>query len=35
MYKKEFDVFKEGLYDGRFKEMWDHLEKLLSNGTEA
>lgn len=29
MYRDEYKFFNENLYDGRFKEMWDHLEKLL------
>ena len=29
MYRKEYEFFKENLYDGRFQEMWDHLDKLL------
>ena len=29
MYKNEYAFFKEHLYDGRWKEMWDELEKLL------
>ncbi|HUU87404.1 MAG TPA: phosphohydrolase [Candidatus Glassbacteria bacterium] len=30
MYRNEYEDFKKGLYDGRFQEMWDHLEKLLA-----
>lgn len=29
MYKKEYPFFYENLYDERFQEMWDHLNKLL------
>ena len=29
MYKKEYGSFRENLYDGRFQEMWDHLDNLL------
>jgi (p)ppGpp synthase/HD superfamily hydrolase len=29
MYKKEHKSFRVKLYDGRWKEMWDHLEKLI------
>lgn len=29
MYCKEYKNFKNQLYDRRFKEMWDYLEKLL------
>jgi len=30
MYRKEYDDFYANLYDGRFREMWDYLEKLLA-----
>jgi len=30
MYKEEHSFFTEHLYDGRFQEMWDELNKLLS-----
>jgi hypothetical protein len=29
MYREEYEYFKENLYDGRFQEMWEHLDKLL------
>jgi len=29
MYKKEYKFFKLHLYDGRFEEMWEELDKLL------
>jgi len=29
MYRKEYKYFKDSLYDGRFQEMWCHLDELL------
>ena len=29
MYKKEYPKFKKELYDGRWEEMWKHLDYLL------
>ena len=29
MYKKEYENFRKELYDGRWEEMWEHLEDLL------
>jgi len=29
MYRKEYKNFKDHLYDGRFEEMWNHLNELL------
>jgi len=29
MYKKEYEKFRKELYDGRWEEMWEHLDYLL------
>jgi len=32
MYRDEHEFFSKNLRDGRFEEMWEHLDKLLKDG---